>query len=107
MSFMEIENDSENTYKEFALHTFNTFANMYEVGVLNNTLSSSYMAYFGNYSENKQLVLNSLNQQDRSLKETYAWTFLETDRIRIEKWTYKNGEKVKVLDGELNRLTTK
>ena len=103
MSFMEVDGNSEASHKEFALHTFNTYAKMYEAGVLDNSLSSKYKAYYGQFSEGKELILNKVNQTDGSVEATYSWTFTGENQLRIQKWDYKKGEKVKVFDSQLSR----
>lgn len=104
MSFLEtISDDDTMSFKQFALHTFNTYAKLYEVGILDNKLSSTYRSYYGLNEDNNEFVLNRMNQANGEIEETYSWSFAESKQLRIQKWIYKNGKKVKTLDSQLNR----
>ncbi len=102
MAFLETTGGS-NVYKEFMLHTFNTFANKYEIGSLNNVTSSTYLSYYGNLNNEKELVLYRLNQNNNTPAEIYSWVFADDDSLTIEKWAYDGGSKVKTLEAVVTR----
>lgn len=100
MSFLEIKKEKQESFKEFGLFTFNTFAKMYEVGILDNSPSSSYHASYGNFT-NEQLQLSRTNQEDGSIEETHVLIFESGDTLKMEKWIYEGDQKVKVLEATL------
>ena len=104
MGFLESEGTSK-PYEEFNLYTFNTYANRYEVGSLNNGPSSTYASFFGNFNDDKQLVMHMLDQSSGTLKETVSWVFLDDDRLKIEKWAYDGEEQTKTLEAMLSRTS--
>mgnify|MGYP006277547393 CR=1 FL=1 len=100
ISFIEIGDDPDSSRKEFSLKTYNTYAQKYEDGILSNKKDSDYKPYFGDFKESTFSV-NNYNRTDQSINERYEW-ILEKGQLKLIKWHYQNGEKIKIMEGTLS-----
>ncbi len=100
MSFLEVEgDDSHNSFKEFGLLTFNTYANKFEDGRLSNDPKSSYRPLFGEKKDG-YLQLSRRNRKTGKVIERYKWQVKE-NKLLFEKWELLSEETEKVMEGRL------
>jgi len=97
MSFFSYEN-----MQEFSLKTYNTFAQKFEDGRLDNMPGSAYRPMFGD-NQNNVIELTRINRETREAIEKYIWTFKDTEELYLEKWELRNEELTKALTGVFNR----
>ena len=100
MSFLEMDGDSNTSFKEFGLLTFNTYANKFEDGRLSNKPKSIYRPFFGDFKDDL-LELMHIDRISSKIDESYKWQ-LENDTLTVEKWELLNDKTVKVMEGVLS-----
>lgn len=94
MSFLHYPRQGS-IFREFSLMTYNTYANLYEDGRLDNTPTSHYRPMFGEL-ENDTLTLVRQNHAPKTIAEKYIWTFPESGELQVEKWALVDGALKKV-----------
>ena len=101
MSFLETEGPKAQPIEEFGLLTFNTYANLFEDGRLDNSTDGSYRPFYGNINDGA-LSLSHRDRASGQIEETYNWQ-IQNGQLTIEKWELIEGEMKKTMIAELRK----
>jgi len=101
ISFLNYEKD-DSMFREFSLKTFNTFAQKFEDGRLDNVPGTVYRPLFGD-KQNDTIELVRINRETREPIEKYIWSFKNDEKMQLEKWELRNGKLTKTLRSEFKK----